>query len=95
MLKTVEEDIIFHQLAQDGAGIHPGVEMQSKPTVDSFPVLHSSELRQVTLHLDEQGVDGYLNTDMNSVRGVITATIQRSEINPDHLLGFYRQALEA
>jgi heme exporter protein A len=27
-------------------------------------------------------------------RGVITASIQRSEINPDHLLGYYRQALE-
>jgi heme exporter protein A len=27
-------------------------------------------------------------------RGVITASVQRSEINPDHLLGFYRQALE-
>lgn len=28
-------------------------------------------------------------------RGVITASIQRDQINPDHLLGFYRQALES
>lgn len=27
-------------------------------------------------------------------RGVITASVQRDQINPDHLLGFYRQALE-
>ncbi len=27
-------------------------------------------------------------------RGVITTSVQRSEIDPDHLLGFYRQALE-
>ena len=28
-------------------------------------------------------------------RGVIAASVQRSQINPDHLLGFYRQALES
>jgi heme exporter protein A len=28
-------------------------------------------------------------------RGVIAASIQRDQINPDHLLGFYRQALES
>lgn len=28
-------------------------------------------------------------------RGVITASVQRAQINPDHLLGFYRQALES